>query len=196
MSGKEHDATEGAGGSSTRDWRRLSREDVAHYDAFSVQKVRARSPRNGKVFEYHIIDLPDWVSVVAVTADGKVVMAEQFRHGAGEWTLEFPSGLIDDGEPPCKAGLRELKEETGYRAAEARVIAEFYPNPALQTNRMHVILATGCEPTGERGQDDGEDVHVRLVEPEEIPRLIDAGRIDHALAIMTWYWYRVRGGTG
>ncbi len=116
-------------------------------------------------------------------------MVEQYRHGTGERTLEFPSGIIEPGEDACAAGLRELEEETGYCAGGCRLLGRVQPNSALQDNELAVVSAWGCTATGRTALDPGEDVTVHLFTPAEVTALIESGRIRHALALITWGLY-------
>ena len=72
-------------------------------------------------------------------------MVRQYRHGAGQLTLETPGGLIDPGETPAEAAARELLEETGYAADEIVSLGAVNPNPALFSNRLHGFLARGAQ---------------------------------------------------
>jgi len=73
------------------------------------------APTNGKVIDdFYTLWQPDWVLILARTAAGKWVMTEQYRHGTGKIALEFPAGIIDKGETPEQAAIRELQEECGY----------------------------------------------------------------------------------
>jgi ADP-ribose pyrophosphatase len=173
-------------GAGPEPWERLESERLADYEIFAVRRVRSRSPRNGRVFDFHLIDVADWVNVVAFTADGRVVLVEQYRHGAGRVTLEFPSGVLDAGETPAAAARRELEEETGYAAAAVELVAELDPNPALQGNRLHVVRADRCAPGGSRSPDESEDLRVRVASPREVDELIRRGAIRHAHAIAAW----------
>ena len=76
---------------------------------------------NGKVIDdFYTLWQPDWVLILARTTEGKWVMTEQYRHGTGKIALEFPAGIIDKGETPEKAAIRELQEECGYVLDERR----------------------------------------------------------------------------
>ncbi len=180
--------TEGEGRAAAgRAWEIVERESVADCEVFRVEHLRARSPRDGRIYDRHVLAMPEWVNVVAFTDDGRVVMVEQYRFGAGIHSLEFPAGILDPGEDPAQGGVRELREETGYDAADARVVGSVYANPALQDNRLHAVLARGCRNLSPPRQDDGEDVHVRLVTPDELRTFLRDGTIRHALAITTWF---------
>ncbi len=79
-----------------------------------VAKEKCELP-NGKVIDdFYTLWQPDWVLILARTTDGKWVMTEQYRHGTGKIALEFPAGIIDKGETPEEAAIRELQEECGF----------------------------------------------------------------------------------
>lgn len=172
-------------------WPRLASDVLGDFEVFRVRRDRVRSPRTGAVLDRHVLEMPDWVNVVPVTRDGRIVLVEQFRHGTREATLELPAGIVDPGEDPCAAGLRELEEETGFRAAASRLLGVVEPNPALQDNRSTIVLAEDCVADGRVAQDEGEDVRVHVVEPARVRELIASGVIRHAIAIAAWYRYEL-----
>jgi ADP-ribose pyrophosphatase len=102
-------------------------------------------------------------------------------------SLEFPAGVVEDGEDPISTAVRELEEETGYRAEVAELLGDFDPDPAIQSNAIKIIVARGCRADGAKDQDDGEDVEVRIVAVAEVGALIDEGRIRHAASISAWH---------
>jgi ADP-ribose pyrophosphatase len=141
-----------------------------------------------------MLDVPACVKVIPVTDDGRIVLVEQYRQAVQRASLEFPAGVVEEGEDAIRAGMRELEEETGYRAKTASVVAEFDPDPAIQANAIKLIVARGCAPDGQKHQDDGEDVQVRVVSPDEVRKLIRDGTIRHAAAISAWYFYESMNG--
>jgi ADP-ribose pyrophosphatase len=176
-------------GVKARAWDEVEAETVGDYDVFRVRRHVMRSPRTGDLHEFHVVDVPLCVQVIPFTGDGQVVLVEQYRQGVKRLSLEFPAGVVEDGEDPVEAAVRELEEETGYRAAEAELLIDFDPDPAIQSNAITVIVARGCTLRGRRDQDDGEDVHVRVADVAEIDALIRDGRIRHAAAISAWHLY-------
>jgi len=172
----------------SQDWQ-LEREVLADYRIFRVLRKRGRSPRNGANVDFHSLEMVDWVQVIPITTDGKLLMVDQFRPGAEVNSLEFPAGLIEQGEAPEAAAARELREETGYSAQVLHHIGALYANPAIQSNYLHVVVAEQCVETSEREQDDGEDLHLRIVDPAELPELIAARTINHALVLAAWQLY-------
>src|SRR4051812_39425162 len=113
-------------------WPKVGSKKIGDFRIFNLLSERKVSPRTGKEHDFFVIDAGNWVNVVPITSDGKIVMVEQYRHGSNTVELEIPGGMMDPGETdPVAAGLRELREETGYEGGNARVIGQIYPNPAI-----------------------------------------------------------------
>jgi ADP-ribose pyrophosphatase len=177
-------------------WEQLSEETLCRYKVFHVKKARRRSPRTGADIGFFLIDTPDWVNVLPITADGQVVMVRQFRHGPQRVTLEVPGGLIDSHEhDPALAAARELREETGYEAERLELLGVMNPNPSMMQNRCFAYLATGCRPAGELRMDPGEDIEVVTLPLAELDARIAAGAIEHAIVLATISFYRARIAT-
>ncbi|MEO8464224.1 MAG: NUDIX hydrolase [Gammaproteobacteria bacterium] len=171
------------------DWREASRETVGDYRIFTVERSNAVSPVDGQVRTFHRIQSQTWTQIVPITTDGHVVMIRQYRHGAQRVTLEIPGGLVDPGEDPAAAALRECLEETGYRARHAEPLGVVNPNPALFANRLHGYFATGVE--RERAvQNTGTEVTEPVLVPiSALPAMLVSGEIDHALVTQTLWRY-------
>lgn len=172
-----------------RAWRELGREQVADCRVFTVERSTASSPEDSAPHAFHRIRCIDWAQILPITADGNAVLVRQYRHGQQRVTLEMPGGLIDPGEDPATAALRECLEETGYRARVALSLGALSPNPALFANRLHCFYATGVEP--ERAvQNMGTEVtEVVLVPVADLEGLLVSGEIDHALVAATMWRY-------
>jgi 8-oxo-dGTP pyrophosphatase MutT (NUDIX family) len=163
---------------------------VQRYRVFAVRRMLVRGADGPH--EYHVIERPDSVQVVAVTQDGRLLMVEQERHGTLQTSLEFVAGLIDEGESPAQTAARELEEETGYRADTLHELGWYFTDPAVLTNKVTIFLADGCTPTGTRQPDEGEHVRPLLFAADAMPRLIAEGRITHGLCIAAWHLYQSR----
>ena len=137
-----------------------------------------------------ILELSDWVNIVALTPENKVVMIRQYRHGTKETGLEIPGGVVEgDDASMAVAARRELVEETGYEPEEMVFLGKVAPNPALQDNWCHSFLARGARPVREQALDAGEDIEVVEVGLEEISALIASGQINHGLVVVAFYFF-------
>jgi ADP-ribose pyrophosphatase len=108
---------------------------------------------------YEIADTPNAVAIVALDADGRVVLVRQARPAIGVPLLELPAGLVDHGEDPLRAAQRELREETGLHGGSWRELSSFWTSPGFVNERVTVFAATGLE-EGEPEPDEGEDIEV------------------------------------
>lgn len=111
---------------------------------------------------YHVLEYPDWVNIVAITKDLKIVLVKQYRHGAKKIFTAVPSGTVDGKENPKKTARRELEEETGYVAEALIHVGSYFVNPATQTNRCHTFFAPFVKKSGKRKDDPTEEIEVSL----------------------------------
>ncbi len=141
-----------------------------------------------------VIDCADWVNIVALVEGDRpepaMVMVRQWRFGIGDFTLEVPGGMVDPGEEASQAALRELEEETGYRAREVTYLGVVEPNPALQSNRTTSWLATGLAKTGGPQGDGDEELEVLEVPLSEVEKRVARGEIRHALVLSALFWWQ------
>ncbi|MCX8117114.1 MAG: NUDIX hydrolase [Desulfobacterota bacterium] len=177
-------------------WPKIRTRSKHPYRVFSVRTDVVLSPRTHRPHDFYIIESNDWVNIIPITEDHRVVMVRQFRHGPRKVTLEIPGGLVEDRDTPKRAAARELLEETGYRAKRWLKIGCINPNPALFQNRCYTYLALDLKKVADLNPDQTEDIEVVLVPLSAIPDMIRKGRIDHAIVIaaFTHYFLRYPGG--
>lgn len=162
-------------------WRTLSSEITFQDRWLTVRSDRCVTPQGAEIGPYHVIGYPDWVNVVAVRPDGRLVLALEYRHGAGEVVLGLPSGAIDpkDGADPALAARaaaeRELIEETGYGGVPFERVLGAWPNPANQSNRATTFLALGVREVGGLAPDFGEEIEVVLEDWAGVMRRLASG---------------------
>lgn len=177
-------------------WHERKRESVADCRIFTVERSIAVSPADGEAHTFHRIQSPNWAQILPITTDGHAVLVKQYRHGAQRMTLEIPAGLVDPGEDPAAAALRECLEETGYRAREAISLGVVNPNPALFANQLFSYFATDVVLERSVQNTATEFTESVLVPVAELPNMLRSGEIDHALVAATlWrylYWHAPR----
>ncbi len=130
---------------------------------------------------------PGAVMVVPLLDDGRLVMERQWRHPVGRTMLEFPAGKLDSGELPLACGIRELAEETGYRAAEWARAALTHNAIAYSTEGIEIWFARGLT-LGEQHLDAGEFLDVVIVSAEELDALAGRGELTDAKTLIGLMW--------
>jgi ADP-ribose pyrophosphatase len=152
-----------------------------------VDDVRLPS---GRESVREIVEHPGSVIVLPVTVDREILFIRQYRYVIGKSVIELPAGLIDAGEAPDVAAVRELHEETGYRAGNLRFLGAAFISPGYTQERSHFYVATGCELVDhEPDQDEPiELVHVPL---DDLPDLLRAGEspVENAQALLALNWF-------
>src|SRR6185295_462986 len=165
-----------------RPWQIIGTKPLGDFRIFTIRSDEKISPRTGRKFDFFVIDSSHWVNVIAVTPDEKLVMVEQFRHGSNTGELEIPGGVMDaEDASPVATGDRELREEPGYAGEKEQLIGKILPNPAIMSNTCYTVLVENCQPTHETHCDHREDLITRLMPIADIPGLVAAGKINHAL---------------
>ena len=171
-------------------WQQTGSRPVGDYRLFTIRTDRKISPRTHQEHDFVVIDCPNWVNVIALTPDDHLIMVEQYRHGSNTVELEIPGGMIDASDvSPVAAGVRELREETGYEGKGARVIGQVFPNPAIMSNTCFTVLVERCTLKHPVQFDHGEDILTRLVPIAEIPDLVATGNIGHSLVVVALYYH-------
>ncbi len=164
-------------------WERLQRSTRHVTRIFDVDGVHYRHPVRGTEREFIVLQPPDWVNVVAVTTDERLVLVRQFRFGIDGFSLEIPGGVMEAGEDPVTAGLRELREETGYAGKAARLLGSVHPNPAIQANRCHFVLVEEAVRVHDSEWDADEEIEVVALPVAETLARAHGGGITHALVL-------------
>jgi ADP-ribose pyrophosphatase len=165
------------------DWGLESSETGEDLILFRARYDHRRHPRSREVMKRIVLESVDWVNVVTVADDGRLVMIRQFRFGAGYTTLEVPGGMVDPGEEPLTAARRELAEETGYTDGNWQYLGAVEPNPAIHDHLCHHFLATEVRCTKEQALTGGEAIRVELMTPSAVIAAVRRGEIRHALVL-------------
>jgi len=148
---------------------------------------------NGKKVSRDVIEHKGASVIIAVTDPGDLVMVRQYRNGTDSIMLELPAGKLDTGEDPQVCALRELEEETGYKASEIRLLLKMHPVAAYCSEEISLFLAERLKP-GVPKPDADEFVEVETYPLPELLQLIDAGGITDMKTILGLLYYsRMKG---
>lgn len=168
-----------------RPYRTLSQRHIWRSPWYSLRQDRLQAA-DGSTAVYHVVDKPGAVWIVPVTADGHLVMIEQYRYPVDDWCLEIPAGSIEPGSTPEAAAARELAEEVGGVARGWTFVAWFYSLNGISNQIAHVYVAWDVM-LGLPQREATEHMTVHRVPIDEALRMAAAGEISDgpsALALL------------
>lgn len=162
-------------------WRVVGSEPIVRDRWIDLRADTCIDGRGRTITPYYVLDPSDWITVLALDEDGLAIAVEEYRHGAGIVAIGLVGGAVDDGENPKDAALRELREETGYVAAELIDLGSTWANWGNHTNRSHHFLARGCRRVAEQSLDDSETITVHITTFDGLGE-----RLEQSYHVLTW----------
>jgi 8-oxo-dGTP pyrophosphatase MutT (NUDIX family) len=129
----------------------------------SLRSDSVRLPNGNMLSPYHVIEMVDWVNVVAISDAGNVLLVEQYRHAVTRTMLEIPAGHVDPKEDLEAAARRELEEETGYGGGAWHALGALHPAASRFTNRVHAFLAVGVTRIAQPIQEESENLRLHEI---------------------------------
>lgn len=165
-------------------WRVIDSEYLFNDLWFKIRKDKCETP-GGKIVEpYYVYEFPTWVTSLAVTEEGKIVMVRQYRHALGETCLELPGGCVDDTDKNFEEAIaRELLEETGYAFSSHEWLGKISANPSTNNNLMQMFLARGGKKVAEQKLDRNEEIEVVILSIDELKQLLKENKIIQAMHV-------------
>ncbi len=165
-------------------------EIIESEDSFSgriirVQKDRMRLP-NGAEVTREVVRHPGAAVVVPILDDRRIILIRQFRYPAQKEIWEVPAGTMEPGETPETCALREVEEETGYRAERVEPTLTFYSSPGFCDEKMHLFHALNLTQTTP-SLDEDESLQVAIFPIEEALRMAVSGEVEDAKSIIGIY---------
>jgi 8-oxo-dGTP pyrophosphatase MutT (NUDIX family) len=162
-------------------WTTEGKKTVLKTRIFNVEEHMCRAP-GGKVGAYFMLSSPDFAIIIPVLDSEHFLMVKQWRHASKSLSLEFPGGIIEEGEDPEAGAGRELREETGYEAGKLVKLGTLTANPAIMGNKAHFFAAYDLVPLGHRDLDPDEYLDVVVKPRSEVTAGFGTGgEYHHAL---------------
>ncbi|MFA5137603.1 MAG: NUDIX hydrolase [Elusimicrobiota bacterium] len=147
---------------------------------FRVDEVRLPNGRRA-IREY--MDHPGAVAVAPFLDPDTILLVRQYRYPVGRLTYEIPAGKLDGEESPLRCALRELREETGYRAGRIRSLLSFWPAPAFSNERLHIYVADRLV-RGRQSLDEDEFLEIQTVPFQKALSWVLSGKIQDSKTII------------
>jgi ADP-ribose pyrophosphatase len=134
-----------------------------------------------------IVEHSGAVVVIAQPAPDEIVLVRQHRHAVGADTWEVCAGGIDPGETPEQAAMRELREETGYRARAMRRLWSAYSAPGFCNELLH-FFHTDAYDIGEPEPDAEEEIEVATFPLGRVREMIERDELRDAKTQVAVLW--------
>lgn len=168
----------------------LSREIVYEGKILNLIKEEVMTV-SGQPAIREMIEHNGGVGLVAITSDNKIIMVKQFRKALERDMLEIPAGKLEKGEDPLEAAVRELEEETGYKAENIEFMTRYYPSVGYIRECLYLYLCTGLT-KGEAHPDDDEAIDTYMYTMEELEALIASGNLQDGKSMAALYAAKLR----
>jgi 8-oxo-dGTP pyrophosphatase MutT (NUDIX family) len=170
-------------------WKTLSSEYLFKDTWFTVRRDTCETQEGKIISPYYVYEFPTWVTAVALTQEGKLILERQYRHALGETHYEIPGGCVDDTDPSLQAAIeRELLEETGYRFDHYEYLGKTSSNPSTNSNWMHIYLATGGKLVQQQELDHNEEIEIYLYSIEEVKQLLRENQIIQSMHVTALFY--------
>ena len=163
------------------EWKTLETKYIFRRKWLTAKVEKVQLPDGCVNDEYYTLEYPDWINIIAITKDDKIIMERQWRQALKVISTEIPAGVIEDGEEPLVAAKRELQEETGFGGGKWTDFMILSPNPSSMNNRCYTFLAEGVEKISDTHLDATEDLDKFLCTKDEVYEMLCSGKICQAL---------------
>jgi len=152
-------------------WKLLGKKSVFDSKWLSIEDRSYELP-DGKIVEgYFHLNRPDYVLILAMDKDKKIVVEKQYRRGVDDFVYELPAGWINKDETPLDAAKRELLEETGFVGIGSQVF-EIYPQPGFCSMKAYVVILKIQDEKVQEKQEEDETLSYELIDVDKIKKMV------------------------
>jgi ADP-ribose pyrophosphatase len=170
-------------------WKKISSEYISKDIWGTVRKDVCQTAEGKIISPYYVYEFPTWVTAVAITEEGKIIMERQYRYALDVTCYEIPGGCVDETDSSLEMAIeRELLEETGYRFKHYEYLGKTSSNPSTNNNWMHMYLATGGRYEKEQQLDHNEEIELYLFTIDEVKKLLSENMIIQSMHVTTLYY--------
>ncbi|NCJ15003.1 NUDIX domain-containing protein [Staphylococcus pseudintermedius] len=156
----------------------ISKESIYKGKIIEVEKHKVSLPNNGTAYR-EVVKHNGAVAICALTPDQQVILVKQYRKALEQELLEIPAGKLEPGEDRESAAMRELEEETGYKAKKLTLIGEVYGTPGFSNEKISVYFADDLV-EGKVNLDEDEFVEKVLYSLDDVKKAVEARTIEDA----------------
>jgi ADP-ribose pyrophosphatase len=169
-------------------WKKISSKKVFEHPRHKVFEDTVQLPNGSETTYLHFGVVPDGTLIIAINAEGKILLQKEYSYPLDEVIYQFPGGLMEKGETPLQAASREFAEEAKL-GGELQAIGWFYPDNRRKNQKAHVFVATGLVPATAR-MDAEESFEDFWFTPGEVDELIRKNELSVYSALAAWAFYK------
>ncbi|HEY8781058.1 MAG TPA: NUDIX hydrolase [Mucilaginibacter sp.] len=138
--------------------------------------------------EFEIVDRPAVALIIPLLSETQVIIIKQYRASVDAFIWEFPAGKKMDGESIQRTALRELEEETGFKATQLTLIGEFYTAPHFTNEKVYVFVAMQIERAFAKFQEH-EFISVHIIDIQKINALFNGAEIKDSKSVLAFQFF-------
>lgn len=172
-------------------WSKNDRKDLIQTPIFKLVSWHTTSPDRKVSRDFFHLESLDWVNVIALTPDDKILLIDQYRHGIHRFSLEIPGGIAEKATL-LESAQAELVEETGYVSDEWEYLGKVTGNPAILNNWCHTFIAKNVRKLHDQDLDDSEQIEIFETPLRNVPRLIDENILHHGMMVAALGMYFIK----
>lgn len=165
------------------DYELLDRKIAYKGKRVVVEELHYKNPRTNDVLYREHVLAGHAAIIIPITNDNNFIMIKEPRTPIGKTVLAFPAGIIENGETEEEGAIRELEEETGYKARKIKKLRQVYPAMGYSNEKVVIFLAKDLIKT-QRHLDEKEDIEIIEVPKEELKQMLDNGEFETSMELI------------